>query len=98
MRLVRLAEKFRMELAGDKERMVRQFDDFHEFAVGRETAENEARLLEAFAVGVVEFVAVPVALDDDECAVSCCAFGPITNWQGCAPRRIVPPFLVTRFC
>jgi len=33
MRLVRLAQKFRVELAGNEERMVRQFDDFHQLAV-----------------------------------------------------------------
>lgn len=34
MRLVRLALKFRMKLARDKKRMVFQFDDLDEFAVG----------------------------------------------------------------
>ena len=33
MRLVRLAQEFRMELAGQEERMARQFDDFHQLAV-----------------------------------------------------------------
>ena len=46
MRLVRLALEFGMKLAGDEERMVRQFDDFHQLAVGRQAAEDEIRLLE----------------------------------------------------
>ncbi len=33
MRLMRLAQKFRVELARDKERMVFEFDHFHELAV-----------------------------------------------------------------
>ena len=33
MRLVRLAQKFWMELARHKKWMIFQFDDFHEFAV-----------------------------------------------------------------
>ena len=73
-----------------------QFDDLHQLAVGRKAAEHKARLLEFFAVGVVEFVAVAVALVDDERAVKLrrpCV--PTANWQGCAPSRIVPPFLVT---
>ena len=66
MRLVRLALEFRMELARDKKRMVFQFDDLDEFAVGRIAAENESGLLEFFAIGVVEFVAVTMAFVDDE--------------------------------
>ena len=69
MRLVRLAQKFRMELAGDEKRMVLQLDDFDQFAVRRKAAENKAGLLEFFAVGVVEFVAVAVAFVDDKRAV-----------------------------
>ena len=46
VRLVRLAVEFGMELAGDVERVVRQFDDFHELAVRRGAAEDEVRLLE----------------------------------------------------
>src|SRR5579859_1652658 len=66
MRLVRFAQKFRVELSGDEEWMVRQFDDFHELTVRRQAAEDETRLLKFVAVGVVEFVAMPVAFVDDE--------------------------------
>src|SRR5450432_4211834 len=66
VRLVWLAQKFRMELARNEERMIRQFDDFHKLAVRRKTAENEPGLLEFFAIGVVEFVAVTVTFIDDE--------------------------------
>ena len=69
MRLVRLAQEFRMELAGDEKRMVLQLDDFHQLAVRRQAAEHETGLLEFVAVGVVEFVAVTVAFVDDERAV-----------------------------
>ena len=66
MRLVRLAQEFRMELARDEKRMVLQLDHFHQFAVRRQAAEDKARLLEFLALGVVEFVAVPVAFVDHE--------------------------------
>ena len=33
VRLVRFAQKFGVKLAGNEERMVRQFDDFHQLAV-----------------------------------------------------------------
>ena len=66
MRLVRLALKFRMELARHEKRMVFQFDDLDEFAVGRIAAENEPGFLKFFAVGVVEFVAMAMAFVDDE--------------------------------
>ena len=62
MRLVRLALKFRMELARHEKRMILQFDDLDELAVGRQPAEHETGLLEFLAVGIVEFVAVPVPL------------------------------------
>ena len=34
VRLVRFAQKFRVELAGNEKRVVLQLDDFHELAVG----------------------------------------------------------------
>ena len=66
MRLVRLAVEFGMKLARDKKRMVGQFDDLDQFSVRRIAAENEIRLGEPVAVGVVEFVAVTVPFVDDE--------------------------------
>ena len=69
MRLVRLAHEFRMELARNVKGMIFQFDDFHELAVGRRAAENEAGLLKFLAVVVVELVAMAMAFVDDEGAV-----------------------------
>src|SRR5450759_2293201 len=69
MRLVRFAQKFRMELARHEERMILEFDDLHQLAIGRKPAENETSLLEFLAVGVVEFIAMAVALINDERAI-----------------------------
>src|ERR1039458_9158558 len=66
MRLVRLAQKLRVKLARNEKRMVLEFDDFHELAVGRQAAENKPGLFKFLAVGVVEFVAVAVAFVDHE--------------------------------
>jgi len=66
MRLVRLAEKFRVELAGNEKRMVFQLDHLHQFAVRRETTEYKTGIFKFFTVGVVEFITVAVALMDHE--------------------------------
>src|SRR5262249_49445476 len=55
MRLVRLAQEFRMKLACEEIGMVVQFDHFHEFAIGRIAAENEAGFLELFPISIIEF-------------------------------------------
>ena len=39
MRLVRLAQELRMELARNEERVILQFDDLNKLVVGRRTAE-----------------------------------------------------------
>jgi hypothetical protein len=46
MRLVRFTVEFRVKLAGDEERMVGQFDDFHQFTVRSEAAEDKISFLE----------------------------------------------------
>ena len=66
VRAVGFAQELRVELAGEVEGMFLQLDHFHELAVGRGAAEGQALTLEFFAVVVVEFVAVPVPLVDDE--------------------------------
>src|ERR1017187_512131 len=66
MRLGRVAQKLRGKLARNKKRMVLEFNDFHELAVGRQAAENKAGFFKFIAVGVVEFVAVAVAFVDHE--------------------------------
>src|SRR5690348_7346947 len=70
VRLVRFALEFGMELAGDKKRMLRDFDHLDQFAVGREAAEGEAGFFEAFAIGVVEFVTMAMAFFHDKRAVN----------------------------
>jgi len=67
--LVRLAVEFRMELAGDEERMLWQFDDLDEFTIGRVAAESEVSLFKFFAISIIEFVAMAMALVYDKCAV-----------------------------
>ena len=62
VRLVRFAVKLRMKLAGDEEGMFGQFDDLHQFPVRREPAQDEAGFLESFAIRIVEFVAMAMAL------------------------------------
>src|SRR5215471_16518275 len=69
MRLVRLAMELRVELAGDEKRMLRQFDDLHELAIGRMSAEPKPSFLKTFAVGVVEFVPVTMPFVYNECAI-----------------------------
>jgi hypothetical protein len=66
MRLVRLAQKLRVKLAGDEKGMILEFNDFNQLAVGRQAAENKTGLFKFLAVGVVEFVAVAVAFVDHE--------------------------------
>ena len=72
MRLVRLAHEFRMELARDIKRMMGEFDDFHQLAVGRRAAENKASFLKFFAIRVIEFVAVAMTFLDDKGTVKGC--------------------------
>ena len=72
--LMRFAVEFGMELAGDEEGVFGYFDDFDQFAIGSITAEAEASLLELFAVGVIEFVAMAVAFVHDESAVEASGF------------------------
>src|SRR5262245_12029451 len=69
MGLVRLTEKVGVKLGADEKRVLLQFDHFDQLAVGGGAAEDEARLLERLAVGVVEFVAVAVAFVDNKRAV-----------------------------
>jgi hypothetical protein len=69
MRAVRFALEFRMKLAGDEKWVAGQFDDFDQFTVGRPSAKAEAGFGERLVIIVVEFVAMPVALVDDESAI-----------------------------
>src|SRR2546425_7679307 len=69
VRLVRLAEELGVKLAGQEEGMILQLDHLDQLAVGRRAAENHALALELLAVGIVEFVAMAMALVYNERAV-----------------------------
>lgn len=62
MRLVRFALEFRMKLRRNEERMIGQLDYFCEFSIRCVAADDKARLLELFAVSVVEFITVTMPL------------------------------------
>ena len=64
MGLVGAALEFGMVLHADIERMVVPLDNLNEPSVRRETGEDKSRGGERFAVFVVEFIAVAVALGD----------------------------------
>src|SRR3954451_227545 len=61
--------ELRMELGGDEERVVAQFDDLDEALVGRRAGDDEPGRLEALAQGDRHLVAMAVALVDDRLAV-----------------------------
>src|SRR4051794_2290747 len=69
VRLVGLALEFRVELAGNKKRMVFQLDYFDQLSIRGKAAEDEPGLFEALTIGVVELVAMSMALVNQECAV-----------------------------
>ena len=75
MRLMGFAVEFGMELTGDEEGVLWYLDDLDQFAIGSMTAETETCLFEFVAIGVVEFVAVAVALIDNKRAVQPRRFG-----------------------
>src|SRR5262245_32377460 len=63
------ALELRVELRADEPWMGLQLDDLDEVVVRRAPADDHARRLSALAIGVVELVAVAVALEDDWLAV-----------------------------
>ena len=73
----------------------RELDHLDQRAVGREPGESQPVRLERLAVGVVELVAVAVALADLLLAVELARRASRrSSTHGYAPRRIVPPFCV----
>ena len=58
-----------MRLGGDEEGVRGDLDHLHQLVVGRRPADDESRLLEGLAIGVVELVAVAVALQHHVLAV-----------------------------
>ena len=75
MRLARLALKFRMKLARDKKRVIRQLNYFNQFAIRGRPAEYKTCLLELLTVSIVKLVAMPVAFMDQKRAVEMARFG-----------------------
>jgi hypothetical protein len=71
---VGLAEEFRMKLTSHEERVVFEFDDLDQFGVCGRAAEDHTCFFKLRAVGVVEFVAVTVALVNQEGAIKVCRF------------------------
>src|SRR5512146_1210740 len=63
MRPVRPALELRMELTGQKERMVYAFDDFDQVLVRVDAADPDAPRLIQIAISVVTFAAMAVAFD-----------------------------------
>ena len=66
VRLVRLAQKLRMKLARQKERVILQFDDFDQLAIRRVAAEYKASFLETFAVRIVELESMSMTFVNHE--------------------------------
>ena len=62
--LMRTRLQLGMELHGDKERVVGEFHDLDQLAIGRQTGEHDSRLLELPAVGVVHLVPMTVTFTD----------------------------------
>ena len=64
MRTVRAASQLRVILHADEPRVVRQLDNLHQIALRVHAADAHAALDEQIAIGVVELVAVAMALED----------------------------------
>ncbi len=79
MGLIWFALKFGMKLARQKKRMRRNFNQFHQFSIGSIAAENKSGLLEKFAVGVIEFVAMAMPFLNHKGAVK--MVGDRTHFQ-----------------
>ena len=94
VRVVRAAAELGVRLRADVERVhvARQLDELDEVAVGRHAREHQARVGDAVAVGVVDLVAVAVALADLGGAVELGGDRARRRASpGTGPRRIVPP-------
>src|SRR5215472_10974670 len=70
MRLERLRLEFRMELAPNEVRMIRQFHHLHVSAIGRRSGNAQSRRSHWLFVLAVELITVPVPLTDLERAVN----------------------------
>ena len=72
VRMVRLAEEFRVVLGRDIERVVREFDHLDEAVIRRGSRENKPGGGVLFPEVIVEFIPVAVAFVDD--------VGAATDW------------------
>ena len=61
----RLRFEFRVELAAQEPRMIRQLNDFHEVLVGRYAGNNQPIVRQRLFKLAIEFVAVAVPLGND---------------------------------
>jgi len=93
MWLVRFAVEFGVKLAGDKEGMVGQFDDFYQSTIRSKAAEDELRLLETVAVSIIELVTVAMTFFDNERAVEPGRFSPHHELTGLGPESHGPALL-----
>ena len=64
VRLHGLRLELGVKLAAHKPRMIRELDDLHEPGLGVAAADDQALFRKLLLVGVVELIAVPVALGD----------------------------------
>ena len=75
MRAIRAALEFRVELRGHEPGMVCQFHHLDKAVVGRTPTDDHAVRLHAFAILVIEFVAMTVTLKNNGFVVSGIGFG-----------------------
>ena len=85
-----------MELAAQEPRVIGDFNDFHQCAIGGLAAENHAHIRKAFAVGIVEFVAVAVAFVDIGCFVGFESVRPFRNGAGIRAEAHGPSLVAFR--
>src|SRR5580704_2757151 len=70
MRLQRFRLELRMELAPDKMRMVRKFDDLHISSIRRRPRYSQPACRQSFLILAIEFVTMPVPLADLKLAIN----------------------------
>src|SRR6185312_8722985 len=71
VRAGRTALELWMELRRQEPRMIFQLDDLHQLVIGGAPTHQHALRLDTAAIGVIELIAVAVALEDDRLAVGC---------------------------
>ena len=95
MRLFGAGLEFRMELTGDKKRMVFQLDHFYDSVVRRQAAKSHAVLLKRIPILIINLISVAVPLINQSVMVNISRFGSRYKYTWIFPRRSVPPRLVT---